>query len=67
MRCNVPLAEIPPEEAAEHVPPYVARTQEEFRRCPKCGKVYWPGSHWEGIQARLREVLDADQGDAKSG
>lgn len=58
MACNVPLEEITPEEAKPHVPPYVAQTQTEFRRCPACGKITWPGTHWDDIQARLRPILD---------
>ncbi|MGC9357591.1 MAG: Mut7-C RNAse domain-containing protein [Anaerolineae bacterium] len=61
MRCNVPLVEISLEEASTHVPPYVAQTQEEFRQCPQCGKVYWHGSHWKSMQKRLREVLESGE------
>jgi hypothetical protein len=57
MECNAPLEEITREEARPHVPPYVARTQHEFRRCPKCGRITWPGTHWEGIRQRLDRVL----------
>lgn len=24
--------------------------------CSECGKVYWRGSHWRGIEARLRSL-----------
>jgi uncharacterized protein with PIN domain len=54
--CNGELVSIPPEEAAALVPPYVAQTQTEFMRCKRCGRVYWPGSHWPGLQ-RWRDVL----------
>ncbi len=60
MACNVPLRPITKDEARPHVPPYVAQTHERFQRCAQCGKVYWEGSHWHGIQARLNEVLDSD-------
>jgi hypothetical protein len=58
MGCNAPLEEITPAEAEPHVPPYVARTQEEFQCCPACGKITWPGTHWDNIQARLRSILN---------
>ena len=48
--CNGELIPIPMEEAAPHVPEYVARTQTEFVRCQGCGRIYWPGSHWPGLQ-----------------
>jgi len=64
MACNVPLAPLPPEEARTLVPPYVARTQRAFSRCPSCGKVYWPGTHWAEIKVRIVEALqDAQDGD----
>ncbi|RLC86949.1 MAG: hypothetical protein DRI37_06660 [Chloroflexi bacterium] len=56
MTCNVPLQDISPEEARESVPPYVAQTQHEFRRCPCCGRITWPATHWRGIQERLNRV-----------
>ncbi len=45
LRCNHPLQPIPAEEARARVPPYVARTQDEFRVCPGCGRLYWRGTH----------------------
>ena len=48
--CNGELESLTREEAAPLVPPYVARTQTEFSRCRGCGRVYWPGTHWPGLQ-----------------
>ena len=56
LRCNHPLAPIAAEEAREHVPPYVARTQEEFRRCPGCGRIYWSSTHVRRMRERLRRM-----------
>ena len=54
LRCNQPLLEMDPEEARSRVPPWVARTQQEFRCCPECGRIYWPGTH----ASRMRERLE---------
>ena len=54
--CNGELTPISVEEAARQVPPYVAQTQTEFMRCMRCGRVYWPGTHWPGLQ-RWREDI----------
>jgi hypothetical protein len=51
MACNVSLLKISPEMARRRVPPYVARTQREFNCCPKCGRIYWKGSHWQDIES----------------
>jgi uncharacterized protein len=57
LRCNQPLAEIDPEEARAKVPPWVARTQQEFRVCPECGRIYWPGTHASRMRERLEEMV----------
>jgi uncharacterized protein with PIN domain len=57
--CNTELEQVSPEDIASRVPPYVVRTQTDFRRCPGCGRVYWPGTHVDGMQKRL-EWLDPD-------
>ncbi len=51
--CNGALGELPHAEARDLVPPYVWHTQPHFRRCPDCGRVYWPGTHYSGMLARL--------------
>ena len=54
--CNVPLEDIPKDQAWGQVPPYVFRTQERFRQCPGCGRFYWQGTHWQAMRARLAEL-----------
>ena len=60
MTCNVLLERIPLTAARPHIPPYVAQTQQDFRRCPQCGKIFWPGTHWEGIVQRLARALEPE-------
>ena len=55
LRCNVPLVELPVELALPRVPPFVARTQRQFRECPSCRRVFWPATH----VARMRQRLAA--------
>ena len=57
MRCNGELRELPPEEAEQCVPPKVAERQEEFFRCRSCGRMFWYGTHWTRIGARLERVF----------
>jgi len=58
LRCNEPLASLPPQEAAGIVPAYVAASQSQFGRCPACGRVFWPGSHHQRMIARLKELIE---------
>lgn len=55
--CNVPLQDVPPEEAKKDVPLFVSVSFHSFRRCPSCGKVFWPGTHWNKIQKICQRFL----------
>jgi len=55
--CNDLLAPIPREQALGLVPDHVFQTQAEFFQCPRCGRVYWPGSHQARIWAELDQVI----------
>ena len=52
--CNTPLVQASREEVADRVPAYVLRHHRHFQRCPGCRRVYWRGSHWQKMQARLK-------------
>ncbi len=43
--CNEPLTQIGREQARPAIPFYIYQIHTEFRRCPKCQRVYWSGSH----------------------
>jgi uncharacterized protein with PIN domain len=53
-RCNVPLAPAAHEEVAARVPPRVLEHHDTFSACPRCGRVYWQGTH----SARITRVVD---------
>jgi uncharacterized protein with PIN domain len=57
--CNQPLVEAAPELVAARVPPHVQRTHERFSLCIACDRLYWPGSHWRRMQARVTGLRDA--------
>ena len=54
LRCNAPLEAIPKETAEGLVPVYVYQKYRQFRRCPLCGRIFWPGTHRERVEERLR-------------
>jgi len=62
MVCNGALERISHDDAAKQVPVYVAATQEVFRRCIECGRIYWQGTHWDGIRERIARVLTVGHG-----
>ncbi|HZK67273.1 MAG TPA: Mut7-C RNAse domain-containing protein [Chloroflexota bacterium] len=57
LECNVALEPVDRSEVAELVPPYVYRTQTRYHSCPSCGKIYWPGTHWERMRATARQMM----------
>ena len=38
------------------VPDYVWQTQTDFRRCPKCRRIYWAASHRDRVLAELKQL-----------
>jgi len=58
LRCNESLKEAKPEDVRPLVPEYVLRTQKEFRVCPGCGGVFWPGTHRERALSTLKRILE---------
>jgi uncharacterized protein len=57
VRCNEPLKPVARETAAGRAPEYVLNTQTEFFECPACRRLYWPGSHVNGINRKVLTVL----------
>lgn len=55
--CNTPLDDVPAAEATELVPPAARALPGPVRRCPTCGRVYWPGSHVRRMTQALASVF----------
>jgi uncharacterized protein with PIN domain len=54
--CNLALEPLAAELARQRVPPYVARTQEDFRACPGCERIYWRGTHVARMAVKLARM-----------
>lgn len=48
--CNGSLEEADKADIEGDVPPYVYRTQDNFKFCKNCGKYYWRGTHYDYIK-----------------
>jgi uncharacterized protein with PIN domain len=55
--CNAALQPVDKASVATVVPPQVLERQDQFSRCAACGRVYWPGSHYERMRAALDDLL----------
>jgi len=61
--CNVPLVKVDKREIKDKVPEYVYEHQDDFYMCPKCGRIYWYGSHTERIEKKIRELMGEEDED----
>ena len=58
--CNSLLDTVPKEQVKDLVPKYVYLTTESFKKCMKCEKCYWEGTHQERLREKLRDVIYGD-------
>ncbi len=59
LECNRALVPRQKDEVRELVPPYVFKTQSQFRQCPNCRRIYWQGTHWQRMSERLARIKQA--------
>ena len=60
--CNAPLLARAKSTLEGAVPSYVYRTQEEFKECPACNRVYWQGTHWERMRREIGAIVSGGAG-----
>lgn len=56
--CNTPLQEATTEDTSGLVPARVSQMYREFWRCPSCGRIFWRGSHYERMRAKLLHLIE---------
>ena len=61
MICNTPLLPMLHSEAWGLVPPYVFVRHDQFRLCPDCNRVFWPGTHRQNMEAAIARLCQAWQ------
>ena len=54
LRCNAILEAAKKEEVEGAVPAYVYQNSTDFRKCPICRRIYWPGTHVKNVKELLR-------------
>jgi len=58
--CNAFLDSISRKEVEGKVPDFIFHQHKEFFRCPQCQRIYWPGSHQENMQKKIRALQISD-------
>jgi len=56
LRCNALLEEATKAEVIDELEPLTKIYYDQFRRCPHCKQIYWPGSHFSKLQKRIEEI-----------
>ena len=59
LRCNASLEPVLKERVIDQLEPLTKIYYQKFRRCSACHQVYWSGSHFEKLEARIAKLRQA--------
>jgi uncharacterized protein len=62
LMCNAPLRRASTDEVSDRVPDGVLERHARFVTCDVCRRVFWEGSHWKRMRARIEELMDGAPG-----
>ena len=57
LACNIKLKRIPKRLARNLVTPFVFERAPSFAICPSCGRVFWPGTHFQDMDRKVDRIL----------
>jgi uncharacterized protein len=66
LECNRELIARGKEEVKNLVPAHVFETQTQYTQCPACQRIYWPGTHWQSMGKKLRDLQGGGGGNRTS-
>jgi uncharacterized protein with PIN domain len=55
--CNVALRSLPKQKARNLVAPFVYERARTFALCPSCGRLFWRGTHFADMNAKIEKIL----------
>lgn len=56
LTCNGPLQRVAKADVLDRLEPLTKIFYDDFRRCADCGQIYWSGSHFGKLEARLEKI-----------
>ena len=56
LECNRVLVARDKEDVKALIPAHVFETQTRYTQCPACQRMYWPGTHWEAMAKKLKNL-----------
>lgn len=57
IECNKSLKDLPKERAKNLVTPFVYERADAFALCPRCGRVFWSGTHLVDMEDKIGKIL----------
>ncbi|MBD3415075.1 MAG: hypothetical protein GF421_11670 [Candidatus Aminicenantes bacterium] len=60
IECNVPLKSISKKQAKNLVAPFVYERSDSFSLCPRCSRVFWPGTHHSDMNFKIEDILEKE-------
>jgi uncharacterized protein len=57
IRCNTLLKDVDKRALKGKVPAYVLETNDRFKQCDSCKRIYWAGTHRENAEGFLRRMI----------
>jgi hypothetical protein len=54
----VKLKNLPKKNAKNLVSTFVFDKADSFALCPNCGRVFWRGTHFQDMEAKIQEILN---------
>lgn len=61
LQCNGLLVKVEKSDVFDELEPLTKIHYQTFRRCADCGKIYWSGSHFGKLEARLGQIRESLQ------
>ena len=61
LECNRVLVARNKEDVKRLIPAHVFETQTRYTQCPACRRIYWPGTHWQAMGKKIKD-LQAEAG-----
>ena len=56
LECNQALVARDKKDVKNLIPARDFETQTQYTQCPACHRVYWPGTHWQAMRRKLRDL-----------
>ena len=58
IHCNVSIVDVSLDDVCGLIPDYIYETHNEFHKCLKCNRIFWPGSHTRRSLERIANLFD---------